>query len=98
MEIRSAAAIVTGGASGLGGATAERLAKAGALVTIFDLNEELREAKAAELGGRFVKVDVSDEASVDTCPAAAHDVHGPARIVVCCAAIEIAAQTVENDG
>jgi len=64
MEIKGVAAIVTGGASGLGGATAARLASAGAKVTIFDLNAELGEAHARAIGGAFAKVDVTDEAAV----------------------------------
>src|SRR3546814_6820166 len=59
------AAIVTGGASGLGGATAERLARAGAKVTIFDMNAELGKKKAAEIGAHFVAVNVTDEAAVE---------------------------------
>ena len=57
-------AIVTGGASGLGAAVAEALAAAGAHVTVFDMNAEAGEAKAAELNGAFQKVDVSDPDSV----------------------------------
>ena len=59
----NASPIVTGGASGLGGGTAKRLAAAGAKVTIFDLNAELGEALAAEIGGRCARVDVIDEAA-----------------------------------
>ena len=55
MDINGAGAIVTGGASGLGGATAARLAKAGARVVIFDLNADLGEAHAREIGGHYVK-------------------------------------------
>ena len=60
MKITSLAAIVTGGASGLGGAVAGMLAKAGAKVTIFDLNEKLGAGKAAELNAQFVAVDVGE--------------------------------------
>ena len=70
MNVKGQAAIVTGGASGLGGATASALAAAGAKVAIFDLQDELGEKKAKELGGLYVKTNVSDagntEASVKT--------------------------------
>ncbi len=65
MDIEGHAAIVTGGASGLGGATAEMLAAAGARVAIFDLNENMGKAKASEIGGIFIKVDVTDESDVE---------------------------------
>ena len=64
MDLQGVGAIVTGGASGLGAGTAEMLARNGAKVTIFDLNVDLGKAKAAELGGHFVRVDVCDEANV----------------------------------
>ncbi|HTH28791.1 MAG TPA: SDR family NAD(P)-dependent oxidoreductase, partial [Sphingobium sp.] len=64
MDIKGIAAIVTGGASGLGNATAKMLAANGAKVTIFDLNDEAGEAAAREIGGIFVKVNVADDASV----------------------------------
>lgn len=78
-------AIVTGGASGLGRATAEMLAAKGAKVALFDLNEELGEALAAEIGGVFCKVDVTDEAQVDAGFAKARAAHGQERILVNCA-------------
>ena len=58
-------AVITGGASGLGAATARALAGQGVKVALFDLNEEKGEALAAELGGVFCKVDVTDEDTVD---------------------------------
>ena len=61
----SIAAVVTGGASGLGEASARALAAKGARVAIFDMNEERGESVAEDIGGTFCKVDVSDEASVD---------------------------------
>ena len=69
MKIEGLAAIVTGGASGLGGATARMLADKGARVTIFDLNPELGEQHAADIGGRFQSVNVADDEAV----AAAND-------------------------
>ena len=98
MDARGTAAIVTGGASGLGGATAARLAKAGAKVTIFDLNEELGRKHASEIGGHFVQVNVVDEAAVDAALAEAEGLHGKARICVNCAGIGPPAKVIARDG
>jgi NAD(P)-dependent dehydrogenase (short-subunit alcohol dehydrogenase family) len=84
------AAVVTGGASGLGAATARALAGKGARVALLDLNASLGEPLAKELGGVFVKADVTDEASVDAALAAARKAHGQERILVNCAGIGIA--------
>jgi NAD(P)-dependent dehydrogenase (short-subunit alcohol dehydrogenase family) len=83
-------AVVTGGASGLGGATAKALAAKGAKVAIFDLNEKLGEALAAEIGGKFYKCDVSNEASIDAALAGARKMLGDERILVNCAGIGVA--------
>jgi len=91
------AAVVTGGASGLGSATARMLADSGAKVTIFDLNEEAGKAKAAEIGGRFVSANVADDASVAAGLAAAEEAHGVARILVNCAGIAPAIKTVGKE-
>ena len=98
MEIKGATAIVTGGASGLGGATAERLAKAGAKVTIFDLNAELGKKKAAEIGGHFVAVNVTDEAAVEAGLDESEGVNGQARILVNCAGIGPPGKVIGRDG
>ena len=98
MKIEGVAAIVTGGASGLGAATSEMLARNGAKVTIFDLNAELGEAKAREIGGRFAKVNVSDDASVALAIAEAEGVNGKARILVNCAGIGPPLKTVGREG
>lgn len=97
MEINGLAAIVTGGASGLGGATAARLAQAGAKVTIFDLNEEAGAAHAAAIGARFAKVNVTDEEDVTAALDAAEQAHGVARILVNCAGIAPAIKTVGRE-
>ena len=97
MELTNVAAIVTGGASGLGGATAEMLAAGGAKVAIFDLNEELGQAHAAKIGGKFFKVNVADDASAAEGIAAAEAAHGVARVLVNCAGIVAAAKTVGRD-
>ncbi|MBO1361691.1 SDR family NAD(P)-dependent oxidoreductase [Acetobacter sacchari] len=98
MIISGVAAIVTGGASGLGSGTAERLARAGAKVTIFDLNGELGPAKAAEIGGHFVKVDVTNEDAVRSAIGEAEGLHGKARILVNCAGIGPPAKVINRDG
>ncbi len=86
-------AIVTGGASGLGEATARVLAAKGAKVTLFDLNEERGNAVAGDIGGAFAKVNVADEASVDAGFALARAAHGQERIMVNCAGIGWAGKT-----
>lgn len=83
----SLAAVVTGGASGLGEATGRMLAAQGVKVALFDLNAERGQAIAAEIGALFVACDVTSEASVDEALAKARAAHGVARIVVNCAGI-----------
>lgn len=87
------AAIVTGGASGLGAATARALASKGAKVVLFDLNQEKGHSLATEIGGHFCRVDVTDEAMVDAAFAEARDVNGQESILVCCAGIGTAFKT-----
>lgn len=91
-----AGAIVTGGASGLGAATATRLAQDGLKVALFDLDAARGAAHAAEIGGVFVPVDVSDPASVSDGVAAAEKAVGTPRVVVNCAGIVGAAKTVSR--
>ena len=74
------------------------LAAGGAKVTILDLNAELGEAKAAEIGGKFIKVNVTDESEVDAAVAQAEGLHGKARILVNCAGIGPPAKGVGRDG
>lgn len=97
MDMRDVAAIVTGGASGLGGATASMLAARGARVAIFDLNEEQGTRKAQELGGAFFRVDVADAQSVKDGLEAAAQAHGTARILVNCAGVAPAIKTVGRE-
>jgi NAD(P)-dependent dehydrogenase (short-subunit alcohol dehydrogenase family) len=94
MELQGLAAIVTGGASGLGGATAQMLAEHGAKVTIFDLNADAGKAHAAAIGGVFAAVNVADVASVAAGLDAAEATHGTARILVNCAGVAPAIKTV----
>jgi len=97
MDIKGSAAIVTGGASGLGKATARMLAAQGAKVAIFDMNEEGGNATATELGGAYARVNVADDASVAAGLSAAEAAHGVARILVNCAGIAPAMKTVGKD-
>lgn len=91
------AAVVTGGASGLGAATARMLAGYGVKVSLFDLNEALGEELAAELGGVFCKVDVTDDASVDAGFAKARAANGQERALVNCAGIGNAVKTASRN-
>src|SRR5690606_25546316 len=93
----SISAVVTGGASGLGEASARALAAKGAKVALFDLNEERGEKVAAELDGIFCKVDVSDEASVDAGFEKARAAHGQERVLVNCAGIGTIGKTTRRD-
>ena len=98
MQITNVAAIVTGGASGLGAATAEMLARGGAKVTVLDRNADLGVAKAADIGGHFVALDVSDEAAVASALDEAEGLHGRARILVNCAGIGPPGKVVNRNG
>jgi NAD(P)-dependent dehydrogenase (short-subunit alcohol dehydrogenase family) len=91
------AAIVTGGASGLGAATARRLAGHGVKVALFDMNAELGERVASEIGGVFCRVDVTSEAEVDAAFAQARGRHGQERLLVNCAGIGGAFKTAGRD-
>jgi NAD(P)-dependent dehydrogenase (short-subunit alcohol dehydrogenase family) len=89
-------AVVTGGASGLGAASAKALTDAGLKVAIFDLNEDAGTAKAAELGGAFFRVDVSDAANVASAMDQVLTQLGVPRVMVNCAGIGPAAKTVSR--
>ncbi len=93
----SLSAVVTGGASGLGAATARRLASRGVKVALFDLNAEVGEALAQELGGVFCKVDVTQEEQVDAAFAKARAAIGQERILVNCAGTGNAVKTASRD-
>ncbi len=98
MDINGAGAIVSGGASGLGEATARALAAGGAIVTIADLNEDRGKAVATDIGGVFVRTDVSDESSGAAAVDAATDTGTPLRIAVSCAGIGSAGRILNRDG
>ncbi|MFN9161141.1 MAG: SDR family NAD(P)-dependent oxidoreductase, partial [Alphaproteobacteria bacterium] len=91
------AAIVTGGASGLGKASAEALAAAGAKVAIFDINEAAGEAIAKEIGGIFCKVDITSEDSALAGFAKARAAHGQERVLVHCAMTSKRGKTLAFD-
>jgi len=91
-------ALVTGGASGLGEATARMLAGLGAKVAILDRDAQRGAAVAAEIGGLFAETDVTRDASVSSALAAARAAHGAARIVINCAGVAPAAKVVGRDG
>jgi NAD(P)-dependent dehydrogenase (short-subunit alcohol dehydrogenase family) len=98
MELNGTSAVVSGGASGLGEATARVLAAAGALVVVADLNESGGKQVAEDIGGVFARTDVADEASVQQAVAAAVATGAPLRAAVSCAGIGWAARTVSRDG
>lgn len=95
-DFTGSGAIVTGGASGLGEATAWLLAESGLKVTIFDLNEQSGQELAAAIGAFFARVDVSDPQSVAKGIKTAEKAHGVARVLVKCAGIGGAAKTVSR--
>jgi NAD(P)-dependent dehydrogenase (short-subunit alcohol dehydrogenase family) len=97
MDIRGTAAIVTGGASGLGEATARLLTERGALVAILDMNDSAGSALAKELGGVFAHADVTSTEEVVAAVEAATEL-GPLRALVNCAGIGWAARTIGRDG
>lgn len=98
MKIEGHAALVTGGGSGLGAATARELARQGAKVAVLDVNEAGAQAVAAEIGGLAVKCDVTSAESVAAALAAARERHGAARILMNVAGIGTAKRIVQKDG
>ena len=98
MEVEQAGALVAGGASGLGEATARALVAAGANVTIADLNAEKGAALADELGASFVATDVTDEAAVSAAVERAAAAEGGLRVSVCCAGIGWAERVSHKNG
>src|SRR5579863_1982790 len=98
MDIRGHAAIVTGGASGLGAATAEMLAGAGAKVALLDVNDGGANAIAKKIGGIALHCDVTSADGTAKAIAVAQDKHGIARILINCAGIGPAKRIVGRDG
>ena len=97
MDITGASAIVTGGASGIGAASAKRLAALGAKVVVADLQEDKGTALAEEIGGSFARVDVTDTQSIIDATEMAKSM-GPVRVLVNSAGIGWAARTIGKDG
>jgi len=98
MELNGISAIVSGGASGLGEATARTLARAGAHVVVADLNSDRGKEVAADIDGHFARTDVTDEESVLEAVAAAANAGRPLRVAVSCAGIGWAERTVNRQG
>ncbi len=98
MSLSGLSAIITGGASGLGAATAEALAKAGVKVALWDLNAEKGEALAADLGGVFCTVDVTDEVTIKAALEKSIAANGAPSILVNCAGIAIGEKTIGKNG
>src|SRR5688572_9652109 len=100
MQIEGTAALITGGASGMGAACARTLAGAGSRVTLVDMQADKGKALAEELGGgaRFVEADVTNEEAVQAAVDAAVDGPEPLRVAINCAGIGWAQRTVNKDG
>ena len=98
MDPQGHAALVTGGGSGLGAATAFELAQAGAKVALLDIDLDAAKKIAGEIGGLAVRCDVADAESAATAVAAAREQHGAARILINCAGIGPAKRIVGRDG
>ena len=98
MNIDGVAAVVTGGASGLGYGTAARLAEAGAKVSILDVDADLGARSATKIGAHFIRTDITDEAKVSEALAEAEGLHGKARILVNCAGINAPGKVVDRSG
>lgn len=98
MKLSNTSAVITGGASGLGEATARHFASQGATVTLLDRDEDRGMAVADDIGGTYVNTDVTDEASVQNAIATAMDKMGRITAAVNCAGIAWAIKTVGRDG
>jgi len=98
MDIAGHAAVVTGGASGLGAATARMLAQAGAKVALLDVNQKAAAEVAIDINGIAIACDVTDSASTEQALAKAAADHGVARILINCAGVGPAKRIVGRDG
>jgi NAD(P)-dependent dehydrogenase (short-subunit alcohol dehydrogenase family) len=98
MQLEGQAALVTGGGSGLGAATAAALAKKGAKVALLDVNEEAMRAVTAKIGALALKCDVTDSDSAAKAVTVAREKHGAARVLVNCAGIAPAKRIVGREG
>jgi len=98
MRLGGQAAIVTGGGSGLGAATAENLARGGCRVAVLDINQAAAEASAQRIAGIGIACDVADAASAEAAMVQAREAHGPARVLVNCAGVGTAGRILGRDG
>ena len=98
MKLGGQTALVTGGASGLGAATARALARAGAKVAVLDVNAEAAASLAKEVGGVAIACDVADAKSAEAAVARARSEHGAARVLINCAGIGPAQRIVGREG
>jgi NAD(P)-dependent dehydrogenase (short-subunit alcohol dehydrogenase family) len=98
MELKGHGAIVTGGGSGLGAATARELARAGARVGIIDIRKEEAEAVAREVGGALAVADVADAAALEAAYEVLRRALGPARVLIACAGVATGAKLIAKDG
>ena len=98
MQLKDMAAIVTGGASGLGGATAEALAREGARVAVIDVSADAAAAMAQRIGGMSLVCDVADADAAERAVKQARETHGPARVLVNCAGVGTAGRIVGREG
>ena len=98
MKLEGNTAIVTGGGSGLGAATAETLAAAGVKVAVLDINKEAAESVAAKIGGLAIVCDVASPEAAEAAIAQAREAHGAARILINCAGIGVAKRILGKEG
>ena len=98
MQLNGLSVLMTGGASGLGAATARAMAAKGAKVAVLDMNKAAAEQVASEIGGVALIADVAEEAPVKAALAAAEAAHGIVRILVNCAGVASAVKTVNKNG
>ncbi len=98
MKLEGNIAIVTGGGSGLGAATAETLAAAGVKVAVLDINKEAAEAVAEKIGGIAIVCDVASPEAAEAAIAQAREAHGAARILINCAGIGVAKRILGKEG
>src|SRR5918912_3012134 len=98
MDVRGQAALVTGGGSGLGGATAQALAEAGAKVAVLDVNEGGAREVAGKIGGLAIKCDVTDIESASAAIKQAREKQGAPRVLVNCAGIGTPKRILGRDG
>src|SRR5262249_25896138 len=98
MQLKDVAVLITGGGSGLGAATARAMAAKGAKVAVLDVSKEDADTVAAEVKGVAIVADVTSESAVTEALDKAEAAHGPARVLVNCAGIGVAARTVSKNG